>query len=69
MPVRMMIMTGSEMTMPAEPGMARMSDCTMNDVCKASLKGAGKDGKAMHCPPGGAFQSNVLIAIPHACEW
>lgn len=48
----MMTMSGSDMTMPAEPSMARMSDFTMNGGCKVCLKGADDNGKSdTHCPP------------------
>ncbi|UVK47705.1 hypothetical protein BPNPMPFG_002169 [Mesorhizobium sp. AR07] len=49
MSAKMMMTSGSGMTMPADTGMA--TDTGMNGDCNACLKGAGDTGKPMHCPP------------------
>lgn len=51
MSARMMMMTGSDMAMPAEPGTVKIADASMNGVCKACLKGAGDGSTVIHCPP------------------
>ncbi|QND68458.1 hypothetical protein HB777_33965 [Mesorhizobium loti] len=59
-----MAMTGSEMAMATDTGMAKMSDMgTATDGdCKACLKGAGDIGNPMHCPP--TCIAPVLAVLP-----
>ncbi|MER9296597.1 hypothetical protein NKI38_08875 [Mesorhizobium sp. M0621] len=62
MSAKMMMTTGSGMTMPADTGIAKMADTAMNGDCNACLKGAGDTGKPMHCPP--TCIALVLAVLP-----
>lgn len=60
MSARMMMMTGSGMTVP---GTSAIVDTAMDGACKACLKGSGDSGNVIHCPP--MCVAPVLAVLPH----
>jgi hypothetical protein len=64
MSAKMMMTTGSGITMPTGTGMAKMADTAMNGDCNACLKGAGDTGKPRHCPP--TCIAPVLAVLPQS---